>query len=103
MIHELEVWPAYYERLVDGSKTFEVRKDDRGYQTGDTLQLCEWFPPELGSFSTQGHYTGRMMQCTVGFIFRQGFGCDLGEYVVMSLIFDQSNVGGSKVMTDECP
>lgn len=87
MIHELKVWPDYYERLADGSKTFEVRKDDRGYQTGDTLWLREWKPSGDGVYTRDiGSYTGRGMHRTVGFIFRRGFGCDLGEYVVMSLL-----------------
>ena len=90
MIHELKVWPAYYERLVDGTKTFEVRKDDRGYQVGDVLVLREWNPRATGGhMADMGRFTGREMRCTVGFIFKQGFGCDLGEYVVMSLLFDK--------------
>lgn len=90
VIHELKVWPEYYERLADGTKTFEVRKDDRGYQTGDTLILKEWAPRGTGSvWSGIGSYTGRSMQRTVGFIFKQGFGCDLGEYVVMSLLLQE--------------
>lgn len=83
MVHELKVWPLYYARLADGSKTFEVRKDDRGYQAGDVLVLREWDPQSYGEI---GDYTGRSMHRTVGFIFRKGFGCDLGEYVVMSLL-----------------
>lgn len=91
MIHELKVWPEYYERLADGTKTFEVRKDDRGYQTGDVLVLKEWRPRGAGaSWVGIGSFTGREMRRTVGFIFRQGFGCDLGEYVVMSLLPEAS-------------
>lgn len=82
MIHYLKVWPTYYERLADGTKTFEIRKDDRGYQAGDALVLQEWDPRQ----GPIGGYTGREIRRTVGFIFKQGFGCDLGEYVVMSLL-----------------
>lgn len=42
--HELKVLPQFYGALEDGSKTFEVRKDDRGFQVGDTLRLREWSP-----------------------------------------------------------
>jgi uncharacterized protein DUF3850 len=87
VIHELKVWPEYYERLADGSKTFEVRRDDRGYQSGDILRLREWKPIGDGAFTKGiGNFTGREIQRTVGFISRRGFGCDLGEYVVMSLL-----------------
>jgi len=42
--HELKIWPQYYCRVVDGSKTFEIRENDRGYQPGDTVVLKEWDP-----------------------------------------------------------
>lgn len=44
MKHELKIWPQYYCRVADGTKTFEVRKNDRGYQPGDTVELIEWDP-----------------------------------------------------------
>jgi len=44
MKHELKIWPQYYCRVVDGSKTFEVRKNDRGFQPGDEVTLREWNP-----------------------------------------------------------
>lgn len=40
--HLLKVHPAYFEDLAAGTKTFEVRRNDRGYQTGDLLTLAEW-------------------------------------------------------------
>lgn len=84
--HSLKTWPIYFERLLTGEKTFEVRKDDRGYQSGDTLILSEWVPP---SATSTGSYTGRSLKFRVGFVFRQGVGVDLGEYVVMSLLPDE--------------
>lgn len=44
MKHELKIWPQYYCRVADGSKTFEVRKNDRGFQPGDTVVLKEYDP-----------------------------------------------------------
>lgn len=43
-IHELKVWTAYVEALQTGDKPFEVRRDDRGFQKGDTLILKEFDP-----------------------------------------------------------
>lgn len=83
MRHELKCWPVYFERLLDGTKTFEVRKDDRGYQAGDELLIREWAP---GTAYHRSHYTDREIQFRVGFIFKAGFGADLGEFVVMSLL-----------------
>lgn len=42
--HELKCWPKFFEAIRDGSKTFEIRKDDRDYRVGDMLVLREWNP-----------------------------------------------------------
>ena len=44
MIHELKCHPGYFARLADGSKTFDVRRDDRGYQSGDVLVIRAFDP-----------------------------------------------------------
>jgi hypothetical protein len=40
--HTLKVVPPYFDALADGSKTFEVRRNDRGFQTGDRLNLVSY-------------------------------------------------------------
>lgn len=87
-LHELKVEPPFFDRLLDGTKTFEVRKDDRGFQSGDTLVLKEWDRSacDCGSRWCTKQYTGRELTRIVGFIFKQGFGCDLGPHVVLSLL-----------------
>lgn len=42
MVHELKTLPKYFKKLVDHSKSFEVRKDDRNFQVGDWLKLREY-------------------------------------------------------------
>lgn len=39
IIHELKVDPRYFKELESGSKTFEIRKDDRPFQVSDVLLL----------------------------------------------------------------
>jgi len=39
MIHELKIKNEYLLAVIDGSKTFELRKDDRDYKVGDYLHL----------------------------------------------------------------
>ena len=46
MTHDLKIWPQYYCRVADGSKTFEVRKNDRGFQPSDIVEL-NYFDPEI--------------------------------------------------------
>lgn len=40
--HDLKTVPPYFSDVMSGIKTFEVRKNDRDYQVGDTLRLFEW-------------------------------------------------------------
>jgi hypothetical protein len=39
MIHELKIGKPYFEAIVDGRKTFELRYNDRGYNTGDIIKF----------------------------------------------------------------
>lgn len=46
MKHELKIWPQYYGPVAEGLKTFEIRKNDRGFQAGDDVVLREYNPEE---------------------------------------------------------
>lgn len=41
-IHELKILSQYFIEVKSGRKNFELRKNDRNYQTGDILVLNEW-------------------------------------------------------------
>ena len=56
-----KVWPEYFEKILSGEKTFEVRLGDFDIQEGDTLMLEEWNPKTK-------EYTGRSIQKTVTYI-----------------------------------
>lgn len=73
-VHELKTWPNYFEPVLDGRKTFEVRYDDRGFQVGDILVLREWDPEE-------GLYTGRVVVFEVTYVLH-GMGLQK-DYVAM--------------------
>lgn len=49
-IHELKIKHNFYRDILHGTKTFEVRKNDRGFKVGDFLALNE--------IDDQGQYTG---------------------------------------------
>ncbi len=61
MIHELKTWPEYFQAIMDGRKTFEIRSNDRNFQVGDTLRLREWCPK-------RGDYTGFKIDRQVTYI-----------------------------------
>ena len=59
--HELKIWPEYFEAIIAGTKTFDLRKNDRDFQVGDILWLREWHP--------NGHYySGRETMQRVTYI-----------------------------------
>jgi hypothetical protein len=67
MRHELKIWPQYYCRVADGSKTFEVRKNDRGFQQGDEVVLSEYAPIEHSVIA--GRYTdSKPLEFRVGYV-----------------------------------
>lgn len=40
-LHELKLNSRFFDAVLNKIKTFEVRKDDRGFRVGDTLMLSE--------------------------------------------------------------
>jgi hypothetical protein len=44
IVHDLKCWPEPYDALASGLKTFEIRKNDRGYKVGHYLRLNRWDP-----------------------------------------------------------
>lgn len=86
MTHTLKTWPEYFREVKDGRKTFEIRKNDRNFQVGDTLLLQEYMPDE-------DDFTGRDILVSVNYIL-EGF-CGLQDgYVAMGI----SIIGGSNVL-----
>lgn len=80
MKHELKILPQYFQAVKNGTKTFEVRKNDRGFQNGDEVTLREW-DPETRSTYEVGGYTGDYMDFKIGYVFMID-----AERVVFSLI-----------------
>lgn len=76
MVHELKTLPEYFNAVVEGKKTFEVRKNDRNFKIGDILVLKEW---------TRGGYTGNMVRKKITYILDDNSGYVLDGYVIMSI------------------
>lgn len=77
MTHELKILPKYFQAVWDGSKTFELRKDDRNYQRGDILVLTEWDGEK---------YTGSTIYVKVTYILQNAENYGLKDgYVILGI------------------
>lgn len=76
--HTLKTWPEFFDAVYDGRKTFEVRKNDRGFQTGDRLILEKFDPADP---SKHAHDNALLIEVTYVL---NGFGLENG-YVAMGL------------------
>jgi len=81
--HQLKTWPIFWDAVKDGSKPFEVRKNDRNYQVGDVLHLFRWDPnfPEGTDIKAQPQIVAEVTYVLFG---QSAFGMD-PEFVVLGL------------------
>ena len=74
--HELKIYPHYFQEIVNGNKTFEIRKNDRGFQVGDIVILKEWDNIE---------YSGREIHAKILYILDDRFVGIAAGYVAFSI------------------
>ena len=61
--HVLKCWPQQFNDIIDGSKPFTIRKDDRDFAAGDTVVLVEYDPASK-------QHTGRSTSRVIGYLGR---------------------------------
>ncbi len=61
MNHTKKVWPEYFQNILDGRKTYELRLADWECKEGDKLILKEWDPEKKD-------YTGRKIEKEITYI-----------------------------------
>jgi len=77
--HTLKAWPNFFEAVRKGIKTFEIRKNDRGFRVGDILNLNEYDP-------SRKTYSGNVLEMKVTYLLSDPhFGLQDG-YVVMGIV-----------------
>ena len=77
MIHELKTLPIYFEEVICGAKSFEVRKNDRNFKVGDMLALNEYD-------AEKKEYTGNSCLVYVDYILKDENYCKNG-FVIMAI------------------
>lgn len=82
--HLLKTWPKYFGKIIDGSKTFEYRKNDRHFKPGDIVILLEWD-------YFHDDYIGRNTARKIGYIFEKTPGVEMAlrlpkGYCIFSLL-----------------
>ena len=74
-IHSVKILPTYFEAIISGDKTFEIRYNDRDYKVGELLCLKEF---------CDGDYTGRETVREICYIIDDSAYCKEG-YVVLGI------------------
>ena len=81
--HDLKILPEYFEAILDGCKTDELRReDDRTFAVGDELVLREFVKTDMDLFDIEsswvpaggGYYTGRSITVEVTYVLRDPVG-----------------------------
>lgn len=62
--HELKIYPKYFEAILDGKKTFEIRKNNRNFHVGDNIVLREF---------DNIKYSGREIHATIKYMLDDTF------------------------------
>lgn len=90
--HHLKTLPVYFDAVHRRDKTFEIRQNDKDFQTGDKLVLQEYSPPapmaprapnQPALTREEQGYSGREITVTVTYTLHGGhYGLD-PAFVVM--------------------
>lgn len=75
--HDLKIHELYFDDVANGSKTFEVRLNDRNYSVGDLLVLREFT-------ADNAVYTGRCLFAIVSYVLDNSDYCKNG-YLILGL------------------
>lgn len=76
MEHRLKILPEYFNAILDETKTFEVRKNDRDYKVNDILVLQEW--------TADNGYTGRWVTTKISYVLGNTDYCKEG-FVILGI------------------
>lgn len=80
-IHRIKLASNYYDDIATGKKTFELRKNDRGYREGHKLELLEF---------AEGRHTGRVIKADIVYMLEDYTGLEDG-YCILGIRVTELN------------
>lgn len=75
-LHELKIYPKYFDAVLNGNKQFEIRKNDRDFHVGDNIFLREW---------DNIKYSGRTIFAEITYILNDNFIGLAKDYVALGI------------------
>ena len=79
-VHQIRLGESYFEDACSNRKSFELRKNDRGYKEGDILELMEF---------ADGRNTGRMVRKLVTYILEDYTGLEDGFCIMATSLVNK--------------
>lgn len=80
-VHQIRLAKSYFDDVANGIKTFELRKNDRGYKKGDILEMMEF---------SEGKNTGRMVRVLVTYILEDYTGIEDGYCIMATSLLNEN-------------
>lgn len=80
-VHQIRLAKSYFDDVANGIKTFELRKNDRGYKKGDILEMMEF---------ADGKNTGRTVRVLVTYILEDYAGIEDGYCIMATTLLNEN-------------
>lgn len=91
-IHQIRLASTYFDDVVNGKKSFELRKNDRGYKEGDFLEMLEF---------TDGRNTGRSVRVLVTYLLENYTGLEEGYCIMGTKVVSVAGIDMAAVKEDD--
>lgn len=80
-VHQIRLGATFFDDVCSGKKSFELRKNDRGYKQGDILEMLEF---------ADGKNTGRMVRVLVTYLLEDYTGLEDGYCIMATTLLNEN-------------
>lgn len=91
-VHQIRLAKIYFDDVANGIKTFELRKNDRGYKVGDILEMMEF---------ADGKNTGRTVKVKVTYMLEDYTGIEDGYCIMGTKVMSVAGIDMAAVEEDD--